>query len=1057
MDNGLSKVYDYLGREMFFRGRTYPFHNVEFIKETKNGLARVFNFEVEDKYKYRIYNVKIETAKGDISNVSCSCSAPNSKVCDHIAAALVFYHGDIFSLTKEETKFLLSKKILDDFADVTKTGVGKVKKQLNLTVELLFDYPNDDVSIKLKIGENKLYSLNNKFSSFLESYKYKEDELKFGKDFTYNPATHFFSKEDEDIIKYATRIYEKSRNSYYGYSNKDLNLDAYELSEFLPLLYGKDFMIGNDVIKEIKFENPIEMKVDKDGENYTLNYQANEDLVPLMSSHRFIKSRHTLYVLPENQATILGAIKINDLDGLIFEEKDLDRFTKGLLPIFKDRVVVDEKLQDKIVVGIKPDIKIYLDLKGYMILCNVKLDYKGREINYFDDTPEIIRDTDYEEEVIGHLLGLGFEIENKKIFMGDLDNIGTFIEEKLEELAKKYEVFTSNKLKETNILKNNSIRSSFSIGKDNIMSYNFDLGNISNDEIVDILDTMKQKKKYYRLKSGDFLNLDANDDLKELEALVEDMDIDNADLRNGTGEIPKYRAIYLDSIKKDKYHIVKTDNMFDALIDNFNSYKDCKIKFSKEDKSILRDYQQVGVKWLYNIYKCGFGGILADEMGLGKSIQLIYFIKEILKEKKDAKILIVAPTSLVYNWVNEFDKFGKELKYREFAENKNIRLQELMHIDNINVLITTYGLLRRDKELYKEINFELIAIDEAQNIKNINAQMTKVVKELHSNTKVALTGTPLENSVLELWSIFDFIMPGYLANITSFNKKYNLKDVKEEQLNILDNLNKQIKPFILRRKKKDVIKELPDKLENNIYIDLNPEQKKLYVAQLEKTQKELDEILQNEGFKKGNFKILQLLTKLRQLCIDPKIIYENYQGGSAKIENIITLVKDIIKNGHKILVFTSFKTALDILNREFTNNNISTYVIDGSVPSKRRMELVEKFNNDDTNVFLITLKSGGTGLNLTSADVVIHLDLWWNPQVENQATDRAHRIGQKNTVEVIKLITRGTIEEKILELQNKKKILSDKLIEGQDRDQNIISKLSEEDVKNLLSLDNEEE
>lgn len=641
--------------------------------------------------------------------------------------------------------------------------------------------------------------------------------------------------------------------------------------------------------------------------------------------------------------------------------------------------------------------------------------------------------------------------------MSDLDNIGMFIEEKLEELAKKYEVFTSNKLKETNILKNNSIRSSFSIGKDNIMSYNFDLGNISNDEIVDILDTMKQKKKYYRLKSGDFLNLDANDDLKELEALVEDMDIDNADLRNGTGEIPKYRAIYLDSIKKDKYHIVKTDNMFDALIDNFNSYKDCKIKFSKEDKSILRDYQQVGVKWLYNIYKCGFGGILADEMGLGKSIQLIYFIKEILKEKKDAKILIVAPTSLVYNWVNEFDKFGKELKYREFAENKNIRLQELTHIDDINVLITTYGLLRRDKELYKEINFELIAIDEAQNIKNVNAQMTKVVKELHANTKVALTGTPLENSVLELWSIFDFIMPGYLANITSFNKKYNLKDVKEEQLNILNNLNKQIKPFILRRKKKDVIKELPDKLENNIYIDLNPEQKKLYVAQLEKTQKELDEILQNEGFKKGNFKILQLLTKLRQLCIDPKIIYENYQGGSAKIENIITLVKDIIQNGHKILVFTSFKTALDILNREFTNNNISTYVIDGSVPSKRRMELVEKFNNDDTDVFLITLKSGGTGLNLTSADVVIHLDLWWNPQVENQATDRAHRIGQKNTVEVIKLITRGTIEEKILELQNKKKILSDKLIEGQDRDQNIISKLSEEDVKNLLSLDNEEE
>lgn len=218
----------------------------------------------------------------------------------------------------------------------------------------------------------------------------------------------------------------------------------------------------------------------------------------------------------------------------------------------------------------------------------------------------------------------------------------------------------------------------------------------------------------------------------------------------------------------------------------------------------------------------------------------------------------------------------------------------------------------------------------------------------------------------------------------------------------------------------------------------------------------MDEIIASEGFKKANFKILQLLGRLRQLCIDPKIIYEDYEGGSSKIEQLISLTEEIIKNGHKILLFTSYKTALDIVNREFTNQGISTYVIDGSVPSKKRMELVNKFNKDDTNVFLITLKSGGTGLNLTSADVVIHLDLWWNPQVENQATDRAHRIGQKNTVEVIKLVCKGTIEERILELQNKKKVLSDTLIEGEDRDKNIISKLTEKDIKRLLSIDNED-
>ena len=286
--------------------------------------------------------------------------------------------------------------------------------------------------------------------------------------------------------------------------------------------------------------------------------------------------------------------------------------------------------------------------------------------------------------------------------------------------------------------------------------------------------------------------------------------------------------------------------------------------------------------------------------------------------------------------------------------------------------------------------------------------------------------------------------------------KYNIKDIEDEQLKNLDSLTLQIKPFILRRLKKDVYKELPSKIENNISIDLNKEQKRLYVAQLEKTKREMDEIIAAEGFKKGNFKILQLLTKLRQLCIDPRILYEKYEGGSAKIEALIDIVKGTIANGHKILLFTSFKSALDIVNIELGNNNISTYIIDGSISSKKRMELVKKFNEDDTNVFLITLKAGGTGLNLTSADVVIHLDLWWNPQVENQATDRAHRIGQTNTVEVIKLVCKGTIEERILELQNKKKILSDKLIEGEDRDQNILSKLTEKDIKNLLTIDNED-
>lgn len=297
-------------------------------------------------------------------------------------------------------------------------------------------------------------------------------------------------------------------------------------------------------------------------------------------------------------------------------------------------------------------------------------------------------------------------------------------------------------------------------------------------------------------------------------------------------------------------------------------------------------------------------------------------------------------------------------------------------------------------------------------------------------------------------------MPGFFGSNLDFNNKYNIKDFTDENVKVLNNLNKQISPFILRRKKKDVMSELPPKTENNIYIDLTDDQKQIYAEQVRKTNEEMDELLRTQGFQKSRFKILELITRLRQLCIDPRIVFENYNSGSAKIEEAVNVIKSAKENGHKMLLFSSFRTALDLIEQEMKKNNISYYLIDGQVSSKKRMELVDKFNNDSTDIFLIMLKAGGTGLNLTSADVVIHLDLWWNPAVENQATDRAHRIGQTKNVEIIKLISKGTIEERILELQEKKKRLSDSVIEGESREQNLINTLTEEDLKALLINNN---
>ena len=596
----------------------------------------------------------------------------------------------------------------------------------------------------------------------------------------------------------------------------------------------------------------------------------------------------------------------------------------------------------------------------------------------------------------------------------------------------------------------------FRIGKDNILSYDFNLGDINSNELVDIFANIKNKKKYYRLKNGDILNLE-DSSLKELSELKDDLELSDEEILKGNGKLLKYRAIYLDSLKNTKYNIISTDNLFNNFIKNFYEYKDCNLTIPNKELSILRDYQITGVKWLYTLTKTGFGGILADEMGLGKTIQVIYYIKQILKEDKDSKFLIVVPTSLAYNWDHEFEIFGKNIKRKICVGAKNKRISILKDLKNSSVYITTYGLLREDEELYQDLNFHTMIIDEAQNIKNNMAGITKVVKKINANTKFALTGTPLENSILELWSIFDFIMPGYLANLTKFQNKYKIKDFDEDSEVLIKNLSKQINPFILRRKKQDVVKELPDKLINDIYIDLKDEQKKLYVAELNRVKEEMEKIIETQGINKARFLILQLLTKLRQICIEPKIIYENYSDGSNKIDQLDLLVSEYTKNNHKILIFSSFKTALNIVKEKLESAKIKTFMIDGSVPSKDRMKLVDEFNNnDDVKVFLIMLKSGGTGLNLASADVVIHLDLWWNPQAENQATDRAHRIGQKNTVEVIHLITKGTIEEKILELQTKKRLLSDKLIDGEKRDKNIVSELTKEDIKNLLSYENED-
>lgn len=1036
-------------------GKTYDVSKISFLNKkenyNENGKVTHYWYEVDDEEKPTYYDVMVSIENNKkILRTACDCKNFRSiRSCKHIAAVILNNYEEMFG-----KMFInipkISSSILEKFI-TSEENIIKKELTVNLIINVTerksnyyYYYNSIECTVKILIGDEKLYTLGNHASAFKSVYESGEGEVYFGKSFTYNPQKYYLSSDAETILK---AYYNTFDDGGYNYINTS------SLKKFLNKLKNIKFVINNYEVDGISEYFPIDTNLIKKNETYELDFDLENIENLIEKDYEYIFYKGKLYHLNAKEQELIEDLKQNELDKLIISKDKLDLFNKGLLKVVRKKLKIDSSVVDIVLPSIIK-AKLYFDIRNEYIISNIVFNYDDKEIDYFNKSNEILRDINFETSVLNDVGKYGFILEKDKLILRDIEQEVEFLENGLEQLATKYEIFTTEKFKNIKIKKKTSVSSMFGIGQDNILNYNFNLGDINSSELVSIFDSMKSKKKYYRLKNGDIINLE-DESLQELNNLTEELELTDEEIINGKGSILKYRAIYLDSLKKTKYSIISTDNLFDNFIKNFYEYKDSNL--SLEDTSILRDYQLTGVKWLYNLAKTGFGGILADEMGLGKTIQVIYYIKQMLKDSPTSKFLIVVPTSLAYNWEHEFDSFASQIKKAICIGSKEKRKHILKDLNKINVIITTYGLLREDEEIYENLNFNTMIIDEAQNIKNNHAGITKVVKSIKAETKFALTGTPLENSILELWSIFDFIMPGYLANLTKFQSKYKIKDFDEDSEILIKGLSKQINPFILRRKKSDVVKELPEKLINDIYIDLKDEQKKLYVAELNRVKEEMDKIIKEEGMNKARFLILQLLTKLRQICIDPSIVYDNYSDGSNKIEQLENIVSEYTKNNHKVLIFSSFKTALNIVKEKLNNAKIKTYMIDGSVPAKTRIEMVDNFNeNDDIKVFLIMLKSGGTGLNLASADVVIHLDLWWNPQAENQATDRAHRIGQTNTVEVIHLITKGTIEEKILELQNKKRILSDKLIDGEIRDKNIISELTKEDIEKLLSYENKE-
>ncbi len=658
----------------------------------------------------------------------------------------------------------------------------------------------------------------------------------------------------------------------------------------------------------------------------------------------------------------------------------------------------------------------------------------------------VVRDLDEENAKVSFLLkDCGFEWgKNSKTFsLTGSDEILGFVYQKLPMLRRSMEVHCSKDF-EAKLLNNNFFEPVVRLTGSGIDWFEFDAvykvkgldETITHEKIKRLI---AEGQNFIRLKKGEILPIPL-EFYERIEQLNEELDTKKIHL----SQIP----FVMDELKRQGLTSDVDQNLSTLYRDlkNFQSIEPATVPDSV--KEVLRDYQHKGVDWLSFLKRFKFGGILADEMGLGKTLQALTMVQLEIEAGNAMPSLVVCPTTLVWNWHEEIKKFLPNA--RVLILNGNHRRDLFDQIKDAHVVITSYPLLRRDIELYKKFSFNYVILDEAQNIKNRHTQNAQVAKSLKATYRLAMTGTPIENSIMDLWSIFDFLMPGFLGNANNFKKRYEIPITKFQDKDQLTKLSSRILPFVLRRLKKDVIKDLPDKIEQISYCELEPTQAKIYTKMIESARDIATKSVATQGFEKSRMVILTLILRLRQICCHPIIAQVDlgHRNVSGKMELLKETLAELLSGGHKVLIFSQFVSMLNFMEDYLKREDIAYAYLDGS--SKDRQGEVERFNQDpNLKVFLLSLKVGGVGLNLTSADTVIIYEPWWNPAVENQAIDRVHRIGQNNSVLAYRLITKGTIEEKMLELQNRKRFLMDSLVLSED---SIGKKLDWEDIKFLLDM-----
>ena len=893
--------------------------------------------------------------------------------------------------------------------------------------------------VDFKIGSDHLYVLKD-ITAMVNALK-EEKYVHYGQKLAFYHVKSAFTEESRRLVDFLedcvnqeqdfiTELY-VMRRSYLptAASARNLVLSGGKMVRFLQA-------VGpGSIALESRFSNLTRIQIvekdpvlgfsvaERSGGGFLLSVPRGEAFVS--KSGVCVLTEDTVYLCSEefriHMGSMCGLMEPYKKQEYYVNEEDMPVLCASVLPSLEEYSVLKKPDSLKRYMPKPCEILLYLDYVDRILTASVYSQYGESRYNLIEglEVKDLYRDME-KEQYAAKLAGGYFRYvdeKKKQLYIPEEDEEAQYrlLSTGIVQFQQIAEVYISESLKRLNVLKSPKITMGITRNS-GLLDITLQTERLEPGELEGLLSSYRRRRKYYRLKNGDFLELEDNG-LSAVAELAEGLELSAEELEEGHIRVPEYRSFYLDQVLRENEGIVevKRSSSYKAFLRSMKNVEDSDYEVPAGLNAELRPYQKFGFRWLMTLGAMGFGGILADDMGLGKTVQAIAYlaaVKETCEGETHRHSLIICPASLVYNWESEIHRFAPGLTVQTVVGGAGSRKEKIRE-SRADILLTSYDLLKRDAEAYQETLFDTVFIDEAQNIKNHGTQAAKAVKALSCARRFALTGTPIENALSELWSIFDFLMPGFLGGYKHFKEKYEQPVTNRQDEVAVERLRRMIRPFILRRLKKEVLRE--------------DAQREIYEARVQKLLDSLARQSQEE-YRVGKLRILAELTHLRQLCCDPSLVYENYDGGAAKVDTCVELVRNAVEAGNKILLFSQFTSMLDIIQKRLDENGIGYYILTGATSKEKRNELVRAFNEDGTPVFLISLKAGGTGLNLTAASIVIHFDPWWNQAAQNQATDRAHRIGQQQVVTVYKLIMKDTLEEKILEMQEKKAGLSEEIM-----------------------------